>query len=632
MDKLNNEVGARRLLRRSKPKRKKIKKFLSLLFVVILGFGAGTQWVAHLFKYNQVLGYNFNGVYPPWKILLWAEELYKNLPNVFYQSFGVVSVVIVLGMLAILIFELVQKNSSSDDPFLHGSAEWARAEDVLNSGLLPKRKTFLGIPYGKTIGGTGVYVGAWVDKKNQTHYLRHSGAEHILTYAPTRSGKGVGLVIPTLLSWDQSAIITDLKGELWALTAGWRQKYANNEVIKFEPAAELSAKWNPLDEIRIGTHSEIGDVQNLATLIVDESGKGLQSHWDKSAQALLVGLILHVLYTNKTDKSQPATIAQVDAILSNPERPVQELWEEMATTLHIRKDQTEEVHPVIARVGRDMLDREGEELASVISTTKTYLSLYRDPIVEANTSRSDFRIKDLMHHDKPVSLYIVTQPNDKTRLRPLVRVLINMVVRLLADRMDFEDGRPVAHYKHRLLAMMDEFPSLGKLEIIQESLAFLAGYGVKFYIICQDINQLKSRETGYGENEQISSNCHVQNAYPPNRVDTAEYLSKMTGVTTVIKENITTSGKRTGLMHGGVTRNIQPTQRPLLTADEAMRLPAPVKNDDGEIVESGDMLVFVAGLPAIYGKQPLYFQDPVFLARAKVAAPTETDVIRGVEW
>jgi Type IV secretory system Conjugative DNA transfer len=123
----------------------------------------------------------------------------------------------------------------------------------------------------------------------------------------------------------------------------------------------------------------------------------------------------------------------------------------------------------------------------------------------------------------------VTKPNDKARLKPLVRIVVNMIVRLLADKLDFENGRPKPVYKHRLLAMIDEFPALGKLEILQESLAFVAGYGIKCYLISQDINQLKSRETGYGPDETITSHCHIQTAFPPNRLDTAEHLSKLTG-------------------------------------------------------------------------------------------------------
>jgi hypothetical protein len=123
--------------------------------------------------------------------------------------------------------------------------------------------------------------------------------------------------------------------------------------------------------------------------------------------------------------------------------------------------------------------------------------------------------------------------------------------------------------------MLDEFPSLGKLQILQESLAFVAGYGIKCYLICQDLNQLKSRETGYGPDETITSNCHVQNAYPPNRVETAEHLSRLTGQTTVIKEQITTSGRRTAAMLGQVSRTFQEVQRPLLTPDECLRMPGP---------------------------------------------------------
>jgi len=206
-----------------------------------------------------------------------------------------------------------------------------------------------------------------------------------------------------------------------------------------------------------------------------------------------------------------------------------------------------------------------------------------------------------------------------------VRVLINMTVRLLADKMDFVNGQPKAHYKHRLLMMLDEFPSLGKLEILQEALAFIAGYGIKCYLICQDINQLKSRETGYGHDESITSNCHVQSAFPPNRVETAEHLSKLTGQTTVSKEQITTSGRRTSALLGQVSRTIQEVQRPLLTPDECLRMPGPVKGAEGLIEKAGDMVVYVAGYPAIYGVQPLFFRDPIFKARAAIPAPKVSD-------
>jgi type IV secretion system protein VirD4 len=599
-------------------------KLLPALGVLSLGGGlqSATQFFAHTFNYQANLGSHFNHVYAPWSILEWSSKWYSPYPDEFMKAASVGMMVSTVGLLGVAIAKVVSSNSSRANEYLHGSARWAEKKDIQGAGLLPRPRSLLEVVTGKDAAmSTGVYVGGWEDKDGNFHYLRHNGPEHVLTYAPTRSGKGVGLIVPTMLSWGASAVVTDLKGELWAMTAGWRKKHARNKVLRFEPAtANGSVCWNPLDEIRQGTEYQVGDVQNLAMLIVDRDGKGLDSHWQKTAFALLVGVILHALYKAKDDGTT-ATLPSVDAMLADPNRDIGELWMEMATYEHVAGRN----HPAIGSAARDMMDRPEEEAGSVLSTAKSYLALYRDPVVARNVSRSELRIRDLMHSDDPVTLYIVTQPNDKDRLRPLVRVMVNMVVRLLADKMDFENGRPVAHYKHRLLMMLDEFPSLGKLQILQESLAFVAGYGIKCYLICQDLNQLKSRETGYGPDETITSNCHVQNAYPPNRIETAEHLSRLTGQTTVVKEQITTSGRRTAAMLGQVSRTFQEVQRPLLTPDECLRMPGPRKNADGNIEEAGDMVVYVAGYPAIYGKQPLYFKDPVFQARASVPAPKVSD-------
>jgi type IV secretion system protein VirD4 len=571
----------------------------------IAGLQVATQYFAYLYSYQPLLDSHIGLVYPPWGILQWAFKWYGRYPDDFIRAGSLGVSCSTIGFLIIALVKVVTANTSKAHQYLHGSARWASLKEIKTAGLLEG----------------GVYVGGWMDKRGKFYYLRHDGPEHILTYAPTRSGKGVGLVIPTLLSWPSSCVITDLKGELWALTAGWRKQHAKNKVLLFEPAAsEQGICWNPLDEIRINTDHEVGDVQNLANLIVDPDGKGLESHWQKTAFALLVGLILHALY-KAINSDSSATLPSIDAMLADPTRDIGDLWTEMITYKHMGSRN----HPAVGSAARDMMDRPEEEAGSVLSTAKSYLVLFRDPIVAENVSKSEFRIKDLMHHDDPVSLYIVTQPNDKARLRPLVRILVNMIVRLSADKLAFKDGLPVGQYKHRLLVMLDEFPSLGRLEILQESLAFVAGYGIKCYLICQDINQLKSRETGYGHDESISSNCHVQNAFPPNRIETAEHLSRLTGQTTVIKEQITTSGHRTAAMMGHVSRTIQEVQRALLTPDECLRMPGPRKNAKGEIEEAGDMVISVAGFPAIYGRQPLYFKDPVFKARAAIPAPVVSD-------
>lgn len=587
--------------------------FIVLAFL-IGGLSAATQTFAHTLAYSAQLGSPiFGHFYAPWRIVSWFMD-WQNVPalkQAFGKSTGIGMGMGVVGLVFGVIAKATFSKRGKGNEFLHGSARWADKKDIEAASL---------------IDNDGVYVGAYEEKNGKVSYLRHAGPEHVLTYAPTRSGKGVGLVIPTLLSWKYSTVVADLKGELWALTAGWRKKHAGQVVMRFEPASSRgSVRWNPLDEIRVGTDNEVADVQNLATLIVDPDGKGLESHWQKTSQALFVGVILHAIY-RANNGGPPATMSEVDGLLTDPARPIKGLWEEMMAFGHLPGGKN---HTVIGRAARDMMDRPDEEAGSVLSTAKSYIELYRDPVVAANTSTSDFSIRDLMNHDTPVSLYIITQPTDKNRLRPLVRIMLNMMVRILAPKQEFEGGRVKANYKHRMLFMIDEFPSLGKLEIIQESLAFAAGYGLKFYLICQDINQLRSRETGYGHDELVTSNCHVQNAYPPNRLETAEHLSKMTGQTTILKEQITTSkNKGGGWLSGSESRTVQETQRPLLTPDECLRMPGPKKNANGDIEEAGDMLLYMAGYPMIYGKQPLYFKDPTFQARAQVPAPDKSDKIR----
>ncbi|MFU8797086.1 MAG: type IV secretory system conjugative DNA transfer family protein [Gammaproteobacteria bacterium] len=617
----NNAVGPQaRSIKKKTIKVTSIAAFLGLLF----GLSIATQFFAQSFQYQPALGGHIYNIYLPWSILIWAFKWYSIYPSLFMKAGGLGITFSSIILIGIVMRQMMTSSASKSNQYLHGSARWANMNDIQSANLLPRSLSLWEKLMGKNPPrGDGVYVGAWLDKDGKQHYLRHNGPEHVLCYAPTRSGKGVGLVIPTLLSWEHSAVITDLKGELWALTAGWRQKYAKNKVLRFEPATlDGSVRWNPLDEIRIGTEYEVGDVQNLATLIVDPDGKGLETHWQKTSQALLVALILHILYKKKTE-STPATLHAVDALLSDPSRSIGDLWLEMTQYGHIDGKN----HPVVGAEGRKMIDRPEEEAGSVKSTAESYLSLYKDPVVANNVSCSDFSIKDLMHHQNPVSLYIVTQPNDKARLRPLVRIMLNMIVRLLADKMEFEKGRTKINYKHRLLMMMDEFPSLGKLEIMQESLAFIAGYGIKCYLICQDLNQLKSKESGYGPDETITSNCHIQNAYPPNRVETAEHLSKLTGQTTIIKEQITTSGRRLNTLFGQFSRTLQEVQRPLLTVDECLRMQGPIKRSDGQdgIEKPGHMIIYAAGFPAIYGQQPLYFKDPVFQARAEVPTSKKSD-------
>lgn len=604
-DEFNNKVGPE--LYEKKKTQNKLLRLMMVIAGIILVLSTGTQYFAHVFDYHEALGANFNKIYWPWKILDWAELYKADYPNVVEDSMTVMFGCLAGIMLILMIAMIIQDQKIKGNKYLHGSARWANIKDMEQAGLLHKK-----MPKGPV-----VYVGGIKDKSGNFRYLVHGGPEHVLCFAPTRSGKGVGLVVPTMLSWSDSVVCNDIKGELWALTSGWRQKYLKSKVIRLEFSSVNSAHWNPLDEIRIGTEYEVGDAQNLAMLVVDPDGKGLDGpdgHWKKTAFALYTGLILYVLYEAKNPMSPivKANFHTIDMILSDKTRSVKELWTAMK----------EHSNPIVSAAGQDMLDRPDEEAGSVLSTVKSNLSLFRDPIVAKNVESSDFSVRDLMHHDSPVSLYLISQPSDKGRIRPMLRIFVCMCMRLLAARMEFKNGRAVKTYKHRLLMMLDEFPALGKMDIVQESLAFVAGYGIKCYLITQDLGQLYS---AYGKDESITSNCHIQNCFPAIKDDTCAYISKMTGTTTIVKETKSKSGSG---LKTNITRGIQEVKRELLTPGEVKSLPGSVKDSKGMILEAGKMLIFAAGFPPIFGQQPLYFKDPIFSKRSAVPEAKKSDILR----
>lgn len=521
---------------------------------------------------------------------------------------GLLGVVAVVSFGGLILSSSIRRRPKKHEG-VHGTARFQGEREIRKSGLLPRKP-------GEA--HAGAYVGGWTDRKGRTHYLRHDGPEHLIVIAPTRSGKGVGNVNTTLLSWPASTAVYDEKGELWELTAGWRAKHAGNTVIRLEfGAVEGSAGFNFLEEVRLGTPHEVADAQNIAQMLCDLNGKGLEDHWQKTSFALLTGLILHVLYVGKA-RGETASLSDVARALSDPAQTADDLWKAMVTNQHLKTG----AHPAVAAAGRDMIDREARERGSVLSSAKTYLTLFQDPLIAQNTKRSDFRVADLMDHERPVSLYVITRGSDKERLRPLVRLLFTMMARtLMGVKLTFHQGQPVMPHKHRLLLMLDEFPSLGRMHVIEDALPKCAGYGIKCFLAAQDREQMLG---AYGQHQTITANCHVRIIYAPNERETAKWVSDLIGTTTIVKEDVTESGNRLGPL-SQVSRTFHEVSRSLMTPDEIMTLRKPQKerSADGKdvITEAGEMVVFVAGENPIKGTQILYFLDPLFRQRAAVPAP-----------
>ncbi len=575
-----------------------------------------TQAIAEAYGYHPAFGTPVRGSwYWPWACVVWlrampdlrtgAEDIISNTIMIFSAPFGVY-----------VFFTLVfgRKVNAKDD--VHGTARWANKEDIEKTELL---------------SGEGVYVGGWKDKGflgfKYLRYLRDNSPSHVLAFAPTRSGKGIGLVLPTLLSWLYSSITLDIKGENYALTAGYRQKVLKHRVFRFEPTdtTGTSARFNPLSEVRLDTLNAIADVQNICAMIMDPDGKGLNNYFEKAGDGFLVGALLHTLVIKRAE-GKIATMADVvECVADERFEDIYEFLRSVLDTQHrdllqeagIDKAVAEHIHKAVHSAIAECNAKADRELSGVVSSAMTNLRLYRDPIVAANTSTSDFTIHDLMNADDPVDLYLVVRPSDIDRLRPLMRLFLNIALRRLTESMQFAEGRSVSAHKHKLLLMMDEFTALGRLEIFQRALAFMGGYGIKAYLIVQDLTQLHE---AYSKNESITSNCHTRIAFAPNNIDTANLLSAMTGKATVLSKKTSLSGRRSSHL-GNATVSVSEISRPLLTAEECMRLPGPEKDSKGNIKKPGEMLIFSAGSPPVRGTQILYFKDPVFSARAKIPAP-----------
>ena len=536
--------------------------------IVLVTTWAATQWTAFRLGFQPQLGapwFELAGLpiyYPP-AFFWWWFSFDAYAPAIFVEG-GIIAVSGGFLAIAAAIFMSIIRARAARNVATYGSARWADDREIRSAGLL---------------GPDGVVLG-----RHTQDYLRHDGPEHVLCFAPTRSGKGVGLVVPTLLTWPASAIVHDIKGENWTLTAGFRAKHGR--VLLFDPTNAKSAAYNPLLEVRQGEW-EVRDVQNIADILVDPEGSlDKRNHWEKTSHSLLVGAILHVLYA-ENDK----TLAGVANFLSDPRRPVEATLRAMMDTPHLGEAG---VHPVIASSARELLNKSENERSGVLSTAMSFLGLYRDPVVARVTARCDWRIADLVGSRQPVTLYLVVPPSDINRTKPLIRLILNQIGRRLTEELSTSGKR------HRLLLMLDEFPALGRLDFFESALAFMAGYGIKGFLIAQSLNQI---ERAYGPNNAILDNCHVRVSFATNDERTAKRVSDALGTATELRDSTNYAGHRLAPWLGHLMVSRQETARPLLTPGEIMQLPPT------------DEIVMVAGTPPIRATKARYFDDARFQER-----------------
>jgi type IV secretion system protein VirD4 len=345
-------------------------------------------------------------------------------------------------------------------------------------------------------------------------------------------------------------------------------------------------------EVRRGEW-EVRDVQNIADILVDPEGSlDKRNHWEKTSHSLLVGAILHVLYAEPEK-----TLAGVANFLSDPKRPVESTLRAMMKTAHLGEDGP---HPVVASAARELLNKSDNERSGVLSTAMSFLGLYRDPVVAEVTRRCDWRISDVVGGERPTTLYLVVPPSDINRTKPLIRLLLNQIGRRLTEDLQAKGDR------HRLLLMLDEFPALGRLDFFESALAFMAGYGLKAFLIAQSLNQI---ERAYGPNNSILDNCHVRVSFATNDERTAKRVSDALGTATEMKAMKNYAGHRLSPWLGHLMVSRSETARQLLTPGEIMQLP------------TSDEIVMVAGTPPIRAKKARYYEDARL--RERLLSPPE---------
>lgn len=590
---------------------------LGVVFILTVTWGI-TQYLAYLLGYQSMLGHPLfvikgYPVYAPWSWAIWDIRYHAYAPKIFSRAL-LITYISFFSMFFFMLLLAAYRMRSGKRSGAYGTARWARTNELQRFGLCADAGVVLAqssdARFHSTVDGEKRL--RWIMDKPGRTLLQHNGPEHVFCFAPTGSGKDVGLVIPSLLSWTGSALIYDIKKELWASTSGWRRQFSH--CWRFEPTAvDNWVRYNPLMEVRKGNF-EVRDAQTVADILVDPDGsKERLDHWEKTGHNLLVGTILHVLY------SEPQKdLAGVANFLSNPERSIYDTLRYMLSCNHCNG----QPHPVVSACAREMLNKSENELSGVVSTAMSFLGLYRDPIIARNTSCSDFSINDLTNADRPVSLYLVIPPSDIDRAKPLVRLLFNQFGRRLTEKMEFEDSLKesgVARFinknifksqlkivhRHKLLFMLNEFTSLGRLGFFETEMTYLRGYGIKCFIICQSLNQLDI----YGQNHSILDNCHIRVTYGSLDDRTAKRISELLGQATELRHQLNYAGNRLSPWLGHVMASEQENPRPLLTPGEVLQLPG------------DDALIMAGGMPPYRAKKIMYYQDNRFKDRAWLPPP-----------
>jgi type IV secretion system protein VirD4 len=460
-----------------------------ILYTLFITLGALVFCYVWSALYFMVLGFDYNRALP-WSALevYWRFGAEADYQEKFLISLALTSTAFI--GLGLLWFVSKPKN-------YFGDARWATKSEIKKAQLLEDKGLLLG--------------------KLGNEYVRSNEPVHALVTAPTRSGKGVGIVIPNLLSWSDSALILDIKQENFEITSGLRGQH--QKVFMFSPADEngRSHKWNPLDTIRDDKIHRTADIQKLATILLPAE-RGESSMWVEEARDLFIALTLYVLDTSDI----PSTIGEIYRTLKTQHN--------LADVLdHILKTNKDKLDPACIMGFNNFLHKAPKEQSGVKSTLSAVLNLWSIPSIDAATSASDFKIEDIRRAQ--TTIYFGAGLNQLKPLSRLIRLFFELSVDVLTRKMPGEDE------PYNVLMMIDEFGSLGKMPVIANNMAFVAGYNLRIVNIIQGLAQLDDL---YGKpaRENILQNSALQIFYASNDDTTTHYVTRRLGDKTTQTESI----------------------------------------------------------------------------------------------
>ena len=551
------------------------KLIISVLLIIFTICFVGTQAFAYITSYNSELnsGYLFSfgnvRVYNPFLFPLWYMRYRKNSPYSIAYALKIIKISLV-PVIMIIVGIITKKGDTKN---IHGSARWATSFEILRKKIVSRKYR------------DGIILGRIRIFKFLKFTIIENLATHIILIAKSRSGKGTGIIVPTMLNWQGSMFVLDIKGENFERSSAYRQKYMKQKILRISPyAAENSTHYNPLSEIRIGTVYEVRDAEIIAEILSAPANADKMNanseHFITAGKSLFTGIFLYVLY-----RDRKASLADVYDVLTNSDAPFRDRAEEIMTDVcvgyediikNIYKDSydldkyEEGIHPVIAAAMADFLNKPEKEAGSVVSTATVKLNLFKDPIIRNNMGTSDFKMTDIMDYKDPVSVYMCAKEEELATLSPIIRIFITQLLGI--------STRQLKH-RHRLLMLLDEFPAFGAVPLLEKGLGYLAQYKIKLLIIAQTINQI--REV-YGDKSNIIAGCATGIYYAPSQTDetTQKYISNILGSKTSRTQNVNYK-QFADLTGGNVTVN--KAAQKLLNPDET----ATIGEDKAIIVTTG---------------------------------------------